>query len=94
MKTKLRLACFISAVAFAVVAFAQFAGFVSVPGVTTTVLVGGFVVSSVVAFALGDYARKPAFRVRRTAADSTDAGPTVNRPAGQAPDWTYTTRTK
>ena len=61
---------------------------------STAALVGGFVVSCVLAFMMGDYARKPAFRVRRTASDSTDAGPTVNRPAGQAPDWTYTTRSK
>ena len=57
-------------------------------------LVGGLVVSCTLVFVLGDYSRKPAFRVRRTSTESADAGPTVNRPAGQAPDWTYTTRTK
>jgi hypothetical protein len=94
MKTKLRIISLISALAFALAAATQFVGLVSFQSLTTTVLLGGFVVSCIVAFALGDYARKPSFRVRRTAGDSTDAGPTVNRPAGPGPDWTYTTRSK
>jgi hypothetical protein len=92
MKTKLRIISFIAALAFALAAAAEFVGLVTFQSLTTTVLLGGFVVSCVVALALGDYARKPSFRVRRTAGD--EAGPTVNRPAGPGPDWTYTTRSK
>ena len=94
MKSIIRLTSQISAFAFALAAIAQFSGLVAVPGVPTAVLVGGLVVSCLLAFMLGDYTRKPAFRVRRTVSDATDAGHTVNRPAGQAPDWTYTTRSK
>jgi hypothetical protein len=94
MKTKLRIISFIAALAFALAAATEFVGLVSFRSPMTTILLGGFVVSFLVAFALGDYARKPSFRVRRTATDSTDAGPTVNRPAGPGPDWTYTTRSK
>ena len=94
MKSTLRSVSLIFAVGFALAALLQFAGFVVIPRVPTVALVGGFAVSCVIAFMLGDYARKPAFRVRRTAIDSPDAGPTVNRPSGQAPDWTYTTRAK
>ena len=94
MKNTLRTASLIAAFVFALAAGAQFSGLVSLPGLATSALVGGLVVSGVLAFASGDYARKPSFRVRRTAQDSADAGPTVNRPAGPGPDWTYTTRTK
>ena len=94
MKTTVRTVSLISALAFALAAAAQFAGLAAIPGVPTAALAGGLVISCLLAFMLGDYARKPAFRVRRTATDSTDAGPTVNRPAGQGPDWTYTTRSK
>jgi hypothetical protein len=94
MKTKVRIISYISALAFALAAATEFVGLVSFQSATTTLLLGGFVVSCLVAFALSDYARKPSFRVRRTAGDSPDAGPTVNRPAGQGPDWTYTTRSK
>ena len=92
MKTKFRIFSFIAALAFALAAATEFVGLVSFPSPTTTVLLGGFVVSCLVAFALADYARKPSFRVRRSAGD--EAGPTVNRPAGPGPDWTYTTRAK
>jgi hypothetical protein len=94
MKSTLRTVSVMSAIGFAFAALLQFADLFTIPGVPTAALLGGFVVSCVVALMLGDYARKPAFRVRRIAGDSTDAGPTVNRPANQAPDWTYTTRTK
>jgi hypothetical protein len=94
MKTTLRTVSLISALAFALAAVAQFAGLVAIPGVPTAALAGGLVVSCLLAFMLGDYAWKPVFRVRRTAGDSTEAGPTVNRPAGPGPDWTYTTRSK
>jgi hypothetical protein len=94
MKSTLRTVSLIATLTFALAALLQFAGVVRIPRVPTTALVGGFAVSCLVAFMLGDYARKPAFRVRRTRVDSSDAGPTVNRPAGQAPDWTYTTRPK
>jgi hypothetical protein len=94
MKSILRTVSLISAVGFALAALLQFAGLVTLPRISTAVLVGGFAVSCVLGLMLGDYARKPAFRVRRTRVDSPDAGPTVNRPTGQAPDWTYTTRSK
>ena len=94
MKNMLRIASLVTAFVFALAAGAQFSGLVSLPGLATSTLGGGLVVSCMLAFALGDYARKPSFRVRRTASSSTDAGPTVNRPAGPGPDWTYTTRTK
>ena len=94
MKSMIRIASTISVLVFALAAVAQFAGFVTIPGVSTFVLAGGLLVSSAILFMLGDYDRKPAFRVRRTASHSADAGPTVNRPAGPGPDWTYTTRSK
>ena len=94
MKSMIHTASLISALAFALAAVAQFAGLVTIPGISTFVLSGGLVVFCVVVFMVGDYGRTPAFRVRRTASDSTDAGPTVNRPAGPGPDWTYTTRSK
>ena len=94
MKTTFRRVSQLAALAFGLAALVQFAGLVSFSHVSTTALVGGCVVASMVALALGDYARKPAFRVRRTVGDGTEAGPTVNRPAGPGPDWTYTTRVK
>ena len=94
MKSTLRFVSIVLAVAFAIAAFAQFAGLFTIPGAPTAALFGALVVCCVVAFALGDYARKPAFRVRRTSEPSADAGYTVNRPAGSPPDWTYTTRHK
>src|SRR5688572_2635302 len=90
MKSTIHIASLISALAFALAAVAQFAGLVTIPGVPTFVLAGGLVVFCVVLFMLGDYGRKPAFRVRRTAS-AIGAEPTVNRPAGPGPDWTYTT---
>jgi hypothetical protein len=94
MKTKLRIISYISALAFALAAATEFVGLVSFQSLTTTMLLGGFVISCIVAFALGDYAQKPAFRVRRRAGDPVNAEHTVNRPAGPGPDWTYTTRSK
>ena len=94
MKSKFRTLSLLAALTFATAALLQFASLVRIPGVPTSALAGGLVVSAVIAFMLGDYARKPAFRVRRTPAEASDAGPTVNRPPGQAPDWTYTTPTK
>ena len=93
MKNTLRKVSWVSALGFALAALVQFAGFVAIPGVPTAALVGGFLGSVVLAFVLGDYSQKPAFRVRRTA-ESADACPTVNRPANSGPDWTYTTRSK
>ena len=73
----------------------QFAGWVNLPGISLFGLVGGLVLSFTLVVLLGDYSRKPAFRVRRTSTSpESDAGFTVNRPAGQGPDWTYTTRAK
>jgi membrane associated rhomboid family serine protease len=94
MKSILRAVSLIFVLGFAFASLLQFANVVIIPGVPTAALVGGFVVSCVLALISGDYARKPAFRVRRAASESPDAGPTVNRPPGQAPDWTYTTRSK
>ena len=95
MKTKLRLASQLSALALSSAAVAQFVGLVSFPGVTTTALVGGLVAASVLAFALGDYARKPSFRVRRTFTDPAETTPGLQARAGAtSPDWTYTTRAK
>jgi hypothetical protein len=94
MKTILRTLSLIAALSFALATLVQFTGLVQIPGIPPTGLVGGLVVSCILVLLLGDYARKPAFRVRRTSEGSTDAGPTVNRPVGQAPDWTYTTRIK
>jgi hypothetical protein len=94
MKSTLRKASLVAAFGFALAALLQFAGVVAIPRVSTAALVGGLAVSCLLAFMLGDYSRKPAFRVRRLSTDAGDAGPTVNRPAGQAPDWTYTTRSK
>ena len=93
MKTTLRKVSWVSALGFALAALVQFAGFVAIPGVPTAALLGGFLASVVLGFALGDYSQKPAFRVRRTT-ESADASPTVNRPAHAGPDWTYTTRSK
>ena len=93
MKTTLRTVSMIAALGFALATLLQFTGLISLPGIPTAGLVGGLAVSCILVLVLGDYSRKPAFRVRRTSTDSADA-PTVNRPAGQAPDWTYTTRVK
>jgi hypothetical protein len=93
MKTILRSVSLVSAIAFALAAMLQFSGLAPVPGVHPTVLIGGLVVSCLLALMLRDYARKPAFRVRRSV-EAIDAGPTVNRPTSAAPDWTYTTRSK
>ena len=90
----LRKISIIAALGFALATLLQFIGLVHIPGISTAGLVGGLVVSCTLVLVLGDYSRKPAFRVRRTSKESTDAGPTVNRPAGQAPDWTYATRVK
>ena len=94
MKTTLRKVSLIATLGFALACLVQFAGFVTIPGVPSAVLIGGLIVSVTLLLVLGDYSRKPAFRVRRTSTESADAGPTVNRPPGQSPDWTYTTRTK
>ena len=94
MKTTLRIVSMIAALGFALATLLQFTGLVTIPGIPTAGLVGGLVVSCTLVFVLGDYSRKPAFRVRRISTESADAGPTVHRPAGQAPDWTYTTRVK
>ena len=94
MKTILRIVSVIAALGFALATLLQFTGLATIPGITTAGLVGGLAVSCTLVLVLGDYSRKPAFRVRRTSAGPADAGPTVNRPAGQAPDWTYTTRVK
>jgi hypothetical protein len=94
MKTTLRTVSMIAALGFAIAAMVQFTGLVSIPGISPAGLIGGLVGSCTLVLLLSDYSRKPAFRVRRMSTDSTDAGPTVNRPAGQAPDWTYTTRAK
>ena len=94
MKTIIRTVSTIAALGFALATLLQFTGLVTIPGIPPAALVGGLVVSCTLVLALGDYSRKPAFRVRRTSTEPADAGPTVNRPAGQAPDWTYTTRTK
>ena len=93
MKTTLRVASRISAFAFGLAVLAQYSGLVSFPR-HSSVLVGGLVVSGLLVFAFGDYARKPSFRVRRTSGGSIDAGPTVNRPVGPGPDWTYATRSR
>ena len=92
MKTTLRKVSWISTLGFALAALVQFAGF-AIPGVPTAALLGGFLAFVVLAFVLGDYSQKPAFRVRRTT-ESAEASPTVNRPADAGPDWTYTTRAK
>ena len=86
----------IAALGFALATLVQFTGLVNIPGIPPAGLVGGLVVACILVLVLGDYSRKPAFRVRRTSTsvDSPDAGSTVNRPAGQGPDWTYTTRSK
>jgi hypothetical protein len=94
MKTSLRTIGMIAAFGFALASLLQFTGLVTIPGVPPAILVGGFVFSCSLVLVLGDYSRKPAFRVRRTSADSNHEGYTVNRPAGQGPDWTYTTRNK
>jgi hypothetical protein len=94
MKTTLRTVSLIAALAFAVATLVQFTGLFDIPGIPPGALVGGLAVSGMLVLLLGDYSRKPAFRVRRTMTESPDASPTVNRPADQAPDWTYTTRTK
>ena len=93
MKTIIRTVSTIAALGFALATLLQFTGLVTIPGIPPGGLVGGLVASCTLALFLGDYSRKPAFRVRRTSAESADTRPTVNRPAGQAPDWTYTTRT-
>ena len=84
----------IAALGFALATLVQFTGLIDIPVIPPAGLVGGLVVSCMLVLVLGDYSRKPAFRVRRTSPESTQEGYTVNRPAGQAPDWTYTTRTK
>ena len=94
MKTTLRTASILAALGFALATLLQFTGLINFPGIPTAGLVGGLAVACTLVLVLGDYSRKPAFRVRRAYPESTDAGPTVNRPAGQAPDWTYTTRVK
>jgi hypothetical protein len=94
MKTIIRTVSTIAALGFVLATLLQFTGLVTIPGIPLAGLIGGLVVSCTLVLLLGDYSRKPAFRVRRTSAEPADAGPTVNRPAGQAPDWTYTTRTK
>jgi hypothetical protein len=94
MKTTLRRLSQLAALAFALAVLAQFAGLVSFH-VPMIALMGGLVVASVVALALGDYAQKPSFRVRRP-----DSGPSPTAAApGTSPDvvgadWTYTTRVK
>ena len=93
MKSTSRKISLGSALGFALAALVQFSGFVAIPGVPTIALIGGFLGSVVLAFVLGDYSQKPAFRVRRSA-ESADACATVNRPANAGPDWTYTTRSK
>jgi hypothetical protein len=91
MKSILRKIGLFFAFGFALAAALQFIDFVTLPGISTGALVAGLAVSCVFTFMLVDYSRKPAFRVRRT---DMDAGPTVNRPPGPGPDWTYTTRSK
>jgi membrane protein implicated in regulation of membrane protease activity len=95
MKTTLRRISQLATLAFALAALAQFAGLVAFPLLSTTALVGGLAVASVVSLALGDYAQKPSFRVRRLDAGPDQASPDAGTPAG-APgaDWTYTTRIK
>src|SRR5215207_5845333 len=94
MKTTLRALSLIAAFAFALATLLQFSGLVNISGIPPAGLVGGLLVSCTLVLVLVDYSRKPAFRVRRTSTEPADAGPTVHRPAGQAPDWTYTTRVK
>jgi hypothetical protein len=94
MKTILRTGSILAALGFALATLLQSIQLISIPGVSTAALVGGLAASCILILVLGDYSRKPAFRVRRTSPESADAGPTVNRPVGQAPDWTYTTRVK
>lgn len=94
MKTSFRTICLFLAVGCALATLAQFAGLFTIPGVPTAALLGGSVACAAVAFVLGDYERKPAFRVRRTDDILVDADATVNRPAGPGPDWTYTTKAK
>ena len=91
MKITLRTVSMIAALGFALVTSAQVTGLVDLRGIPPAGLVGGLVVACLLVLLLRDYSRKPTFRVRRTSTDSTSAGPTVNRPAGQAPDWTYPT---
>jgi hypothetical protein len=94
MKSLLRILSLISACGFALATVIQTAGIFAIPGVHAAALVGGLAGSCLFALMLGDYARKPAFRVRRASSAPGDAGPTVNRPAGPGPDWTYATRIK
>lgn len=94
MKTSFRTLCLILAAGCALATLAQFAGLFTIPGVPTAALLGGSVACAAVAFVLGDYERKPAFRVRRSVEMPPDTDVTVNRPAGPGPDWTYSTKSK
>jgi hypothetical protein len=94
MKHTLRRLSLVAAAVFALATLVQALDLARIPAVPALALAGGCLAACVLALVLGDYQRKPAFRVRRNDVDGTDAGPTVNRPAGQEPDWTYTTRVK
>ena len=50
--------------------------------------------SAVIAITLGDYRRKPRFRMRRQAPAEVQAAELAARLDRPAPDWTYTTRQK
>lgn len=94
MNTSFRTLCLFLAAGCALATLAQFAGLFTIPGVPTAALLGGSVACAALALVLGDYDRKPAFRVRRSAEAPPDADVTVNRPAGPDPDWTYATKAK
>ena len=92
MKTSLRVAYQISAFTFAIAVVAQLAGLVTVPGLSRASLIGGLAAIGLIAFALGDYTRKPSFRIRRTSSSRTEAASdSPASPAAAAIDWTYTT---
>lgn len=94
MKITIRTVSIFVALGFALASLVQFTGLVEIPGVTPADLIGGVVASCTLVLLLGDYSRRPAFRVRRTSSDPSHEGPTVNRPSGQGPDWTYMTQVK
>jgi hypothetical protein len=92
MKKLLPIALCLHAAGFIAVAAAHAAGSIAFDVLTPAGIAGALLVAAVLAFACGDYRRKPSFRARRsaeTAALSDDPRPDVPRP-----DWTYTTRMK
>jgi hypothetical protein len=93
MKASVVALCLFSALAFASTAIAQVAGIILLQSTSIPALVGSLVAAGVLAFAFGDYSRKPSFRLRRTPGHSTHLAGDESGTSSTQLDWTYAPRT-